>query len=498
MKLIVKDVDIETGRQLLAIMNKEDARKLDIFPGDRIKIIKGKKEAVAVVDFSVNPEKLRAGEIGVFEELLKKISLKEGDEVSISVADKPASTYFIRKKMEGEPLSFDEIKAIIEDIIEDRLTDIELTYFVGATFTKGMSMDETVDLTRAMVETGTKIKLDYYPVIDKHCVGGVPGNRTTPIIVSIVTASGLVMPKTSSRAITSPAGTADALEVLMNVEMSKEKMLNVVKETNGCMVWGGGEINLAPADDIIIQIERPLSVDAESQLLASILAKKLSVSSTHVLIDIPVGKTAKIESMDKAKHLKEQFLKIAKIFKLNMQVIITDGSQPIGNGIGPALEAKDILLVLKNDSRAPKKLEEKSVMMAGIILEMGGKAKKGQGEKMAYHILKSGKAFDKMKQIIKAQGQKCIDPDDIGEAPFKYDCVSDKDGKVDIIDNKAMAKVARMAGAPFNKKAGIFLHKHVGESVREGEKLFTIYAESAQKLKYAWEAFDKTDGFVVK
>ena len=220
-----------------------------------------------------------------------------------------------------------------------------------------LDINESVSLTKAMINTGEILKLNKYPVMDMHCIGGVAGNRTTMIIVPIVASAGLTIPKTSSRSITSPAGTADTMEVLSNVSFSIKEIKKVIRKTNACLVWGGS-VNLAPADDKIIRIEHPVSLDPEGQLLASILAKKRSASATHLLIDIPIGKGSKIENRKKALHLKRLFESISKKLGIKIKVIITDGSQPVGNGIGPGLEARDVLWVLKNDSKQPLDLKD--------------------------------------------------------------------------------------------------------------------------------------------
>ena len=226
-------------------------------------------------------------------------------------------------------------------------------------------------LTKAMASHGDILKLDKYPVIDKHSIGGIPGNRTTMVLVPIIAAAGLTIPKTSSRSITSPAGTSDAMEVLAKVAFPIKKMKQIIEKTNGCIVWGGS-LNLAPADDKIINVERTLEIYAESQLLASIMAKKYSVSSTHILIDIPIGEGTKVRTKAEALKLKKNFKEIGKKLRKHVKVIITDGSQPIGNGIGPALEARDVLWLLKRDKRRPIDLEKKCVMMICEIFRMVG------------------------------------------------------------------------------------------------------------------------------
>lgn len=492
MQLKVKDMDIATGGILIVILNKEDAEKLDLHHEDRVKISRGKKQFVAVIDIAESEKAVPVGQIGLFEESLSRLNVKENDKVNISIEKKPDSVKYIREKLDGKELSSEKIYRIIEDIVENRLTTIESTYFISASYTHGLSQKETVALTRAMIETGDVLKLNKHVVVDKHSIGGVPGNRTTMIVVPIIAAAGVTIPKTSSRSITSPSGTADTMEVLSKVDLTLKEIKNVVTKTNGCIVWGGA-VNLAPADDKIIKIENPLAIDAEGNLLSSIIAKKGSVSSTHVLIDIPIGRGTKVRHEKQALHLKHQFEKIGKGLGMKIKTVITDGSQPIGNGIGPNLEAKDVLLVLIDSPKAPQDLKKKALFLAEEMLGMAGKPKK-----LAREMLESGKAYEKMVEIIKAQGEKCILPDLIKPGKFSYDFKSSKSGHISHIDNFSISKIARIAGAPNDKGAGIYLYKHTKEKVVKGEKVFTIYAENKQKLKFAIEMLKEIDGVQIK
>ncbi len=504
MKLKVKDMDIATGGVKVVILNEKDAAKLDLHHGDRVLIKKGSRETTVVIDIGESSKAAPPGSIGVFEEVLDNLHAVHGDIIELYLEKKPESVQIIKKKMEGKKLSDKEIKILVQDIVDDRLIDIEITYFVAACYSHGLNMNETKALTLAMVGTGEVLKLKTKkPIFDKHCIGGVAGNRTTMLVVPICAAAGLVMPKTSSRSITSPAGTADTMEYLTNVCLPLKQMKKVVQKTNACIIWGGS-LNLAPADDKIIKVENPLSVDAEGQMLASIMAKKKSVSATHVLIDIPIGRGAKVEHKKEALKLKRDFEKIGKALKMHVKAIITDGSQPIGNGIGPSLEARDVLLVLKNDPGAPQDLREKALKMAGILIDMSNRSAKskkgikGNGYKIATELLDSGKAYSKMVEIIKAQGGSRINPKMIRKAKYRAQVWSKKSGVIRYIDNKTISKVARIAGAPTDKHAGIFLYKHVGDKVKKNEKILTIHSESKQKLGYAKEMFRISKGIEVR
>ena len=490
MKFQVKDMDIATGGILVAIININDAHRLDLQSGDRIVLKKDHKEITCILDISESKRAVPEGKIGLFEEVLDRLRVKHGTTVSLKFTGKPESVKHIRNKLFGSHLTYEELYHIVDDITHDRLTDVEKTYFVSACFFNGLNNEEIVDLTRAMVETGEKINLKGM-TIDKHCIGGVPGNRTTMIVVPIIAAAGFNIPKTSSRAITSPAGTADTMECLAKVELSQKKIMDVIKKARACIIHGGS-INLAPADDKIIEVEHPLSIDAEGQLLASVMAKKASVSANKVLIDIPMGKSTKANTWKKAVHLRKMFELIGKKLGIEVKVIITDGSHPIGKGIGPLLEAEDVMAVLRNDPAAPQDLKKKSLFMAGIMLEMTRKYK--DGAKQAKEILESGKALKKMEEIIRLQGkQKKLAP-----GKYTYHVKAGKIGRIKEIDNDVIAKIARIAGAPHDKGAGLYLYKKVNEIVRSTDIIYTIYAKSEFKLGLAADFIKKEKGYLIR
>lgn len=493
MKLKFKKTQISTGGPLISLIHHDDALKLNIKSGDRVKISFMGKSVVSVVD--IGNSVVEPGEIMGFKEVSEQIDVEK---VEVDYYHKPKSIEFIQKKLKGKELEPEEMYEIVKDIVDGKLTTTELTYFVSSTYIHEMSMNEVVSMTNAMVDTGEKLEFDGNDIIlDKHCIGGVAGNRTTPIVVPIIAAAGLRIPKTSSRSITSPAGTADTMEVLCNVNVEQKTMKEIVLKENGCLVWGGSS-TLAPADDKIIKIEHVMSLDPTGQLLASIMAKKKSVSATHVLIDIPWGKGAKIEEKSKANRLKKLFEQLGRRLDMYVKVVLTPGSNPIGKGIGPTLEAKDILYVLKNDQRAPRDLKEKSIMLAGQLLEMAGKVPRGKGEMEAKKILETGKAYHRFHNILKLQGFKLDDPDKIPVAKYKEVILADRSGKLLSMSNNLITTSARASGAPFDSTAGIYIHKQVGDLVNKDEVLLTVYAESEGKLNDALEVLKDKSLYKIK
>jgi putative thymidine phosphorylase len=477
----IKLLNWSAGRPVI-IIGKKIAEKLTLHVNDRVLIIHEGGRTVAVVDLS--SKILKEDEVAVSDEIIEVLGLKETSLIELSFVPQPKSINLILKKLNGYRLKKHEIEIIIKDIVTNALTEAEIAYFVAAVYKNGMTFSETKNLTEAMVNSGEKLNLRQPFIVDKHSIGGVAGNRVTPILVSICASAGLIMPKTSSRAITSAAGTADVIEAVARVEFKLDEIKEIISKTNACIVWGGS-LGISPADDKLIQIEKLINIDPEAQLLASIMSKKIAVGSKYVLIDIPYGVSAKVDKKQ-ALSLKNKFEKLAKVFKIKMKCILTDGSQPIGNGIGPILEIKDVLSVLNLKEDRPLDLENKSLLIAGEILELAGKAKKGKGIMIAKRILYSGEALDKFKEIIEAQGGKL---DGLKEAEFKKEILAEKIGKIIKIDNKIMNSLGRILGAPADKAAGIYLFKHVGDKIKKGEKIMTLFSESKEKMKNALEFY---------
>jgi len=498
MRLIAKDMDISTGGIQIVILNKQDADRMDLRPNDRLFVENGRKKAIAILDIAETEKAVPLGHIGLFEETLKVLRAKNGDSIEFHVARKPESVQYIRKKLDGHELDPYELNTIIKDIVFNKLTDVELTSFVTANYTRGQSIREILAMTKSMAYSGLHLKLKKHPVMDVHSIGGVPGNRTTPIIVPLVAAAGLTIPKTSSRAITSPAGTADTLEVITNVVLPREKLERLAYQVGGFMVWGGA-IALAPADDKIIAVEHPLNIDAEGQMIASILAKKMSVGATHLLLEIPIDGNGKVSDDKKALHLKNIFTLIGARVGVDVHTIITDGTQPIGNGIGPALEARDLIWVLTNDRRGPTDLREKSLIMAGKMFEIAGKSKPGEGYMLAQKLLDSGEAYAKFVEMIKAQGgPRIVRAESIPLSKYTCEYRAPKSGRIVEINNKAIAHIAKSAGAPSDRGSGVYLHKHRNDVVSAGDLLYTIYANNKDELRLACESSKVHSGYVIK
>ncbi|WP_242093878.1 thymidine phosphorylase family protein [Aestuariivivens sediminicola] len=428
----------------------------------------------------VTSDMLLPNEIGLSNTAAEMLNVSDGDMLTVSHLEPINSLNHLRAKIYNKTLDYHAYQHIINDIVRGDYSNIHLSAFITACAGERMDVDEISSLTKAMVASGIRLNWHKPMVMDKHSIGGLPGNRTTPIVVAIITAFGLTMPKTSSRAITSSAGTADTMEVLTNVSLSPEQLQKVVEKEGGCFVWGDAA-RLSPADAILIKVEKALDIDSEGQLIASVLSKKAAAGATHVIIDMPVGETAKVRSSKTAELLKSHIEVVSKAIGLNTRVILTDGSQPVGNGIGPVLEAMDILRILRSDADAAVDLRERALLLAGALLELSGKVARGHGIQTATDILDSGKALNKFMAICKAQGR-FTEP--VINSHF-HKVHAEKDGTLIRIDNRKMARLAKLSGAPELKASGILLHVHLGNTISKGQLLYTIYAEAEGELRYA-------------
>ena len=365
--LRARALPIETDGEAMIFMHEDCpvARSEGFRARVRVELVAKGRRLLATL-YRATDDLLADDEVGLPHRLMARLSLAEGDELQVRHPHPLSSLSHVRAKLYGHRLDDNRLGHIIADIADGRYSDVDIAAFVSAFAAQPAQGEETAALTRAMLAAGDRLEWNADRVMDKHCVGGLPGNRTTPIVVSIIAAAGLTMPKTSSRAITSPAGTADAMETMAPVTLDLAAMQKVVEREGGCIVWGGS-VNLSPADDVLIRIERALDVDSDAQLVASVLSKKLAAGSTHVLLDLPVGPTAKIRSTRDADALAGLLENVARQCGLHVATVQTDGTQPVGRGIGPALEAHDVLAVLTNREDAPQDLKNDREFMLRAV-----------------------------------------------------------------------------------------------------------------------------------
>ncbi len=445
----------------------------------QVRIKNGQRSLIARLNV-VHSDLVPHGEVSLSESAWNYLGAREGEHVRVAHPDPVESLSAVRGKLYGRRFDAGTVPSILADILAGRYLDVHIAAFVLACGPGRLDRREMVALTQAMVQAGDELDWRKSPVVDKHCVGGLPGNRTTMLVVPIIAAAGLTIPKTSSRAITSPAGTADAMETVAPVNLDLKAMRRVVDREGGCIVWGGA-VHLSPVDDVLIRVERTLDIDSEGTLVASVLSKKKAAGSTHVILDIPVGPTAKVRTREEARRLAGHFRVVAAALGLKIGVAVTDGSQPVGRGIGPALEARSVLEILRGSPGAAPDLRERSVALAGMLLELAGKATRGQGRLAADKILQDGRAWRKFYAIAEAQGGFREPP----EPSFKWDLQSTDSGRVIRIDNRQLAKSAKLSGAPKAPAAGVNLLARVGDRVEKGQPLFELHAQTEGELAYA-------------
>lgn len=423
---------------------------------------------------------LGEGEIGLSEEAFLHWGMPEGCEVALRRTPSPASHQALVRKVQGHELDEAQYEMLLRDIIEGRYSESEISAFLVSA-TQHLSDAEVVALAKVRTRFSPVIRWDRPIVVDKHSMGGVPGSRITLIVVPIIAAHGLAMPKTSSRAITSAAGTADAMEVLAQVELTPEQVRRCIDEAGACIAWNG-RLNHSRVDEVMNAITRPLGIDSNRWSVASILSKKLTAGSTHVIVDLPFGPRTKLKTEQEARQLGDLFEQVGARLGLTVAAFATDGSRPVGRGIGPALEVRDVRWVLSGAAAAPADLREKALFFAARILawdpQVGTLA---AGRARAEQLLSEGAALAAFERIIDAQGRNAP----VMPGPLTWSMLAPRRALVTELDGWRLAEIARRAGAPLDKSAGIDLHVSSGMSVACGQVLYVIHASSALDLESA-------------
>lgn len=492
--LKVRPFPIDTFRENVVVLSRHcSALRPERLRGTRkVEVRVNGRTILADIVISDDPAMVGCDEVGLSQPAFRRLAATPGASVEISPTPPAGSLDAVRAKVRGETLDAAQLHEVVRDLAAHRYSDMEVAAFLIAC-ASFMTPEETLALTQAMIDVGQRLDWAGAMVVDKHCIGGIPGNRTSPLVVAIVAAHGLKIPKTSSRAITSPAGTADTMEVLARVDLSEDEMRAVVEKCGGCLIWGG-RVDLSPADDVLISVERPLAIDTPEQMVASILSKKVAAGSTHLVIDMPVGPFAKLRDPSAALRLRKLFEFVGSRLGLHIDIVSTDGSQPIGRGVGPVLEARDVLAVLNNEPGAPADLKEKAIALAGRTLEFDPLVTGGRGVARARELLESGAALAKLEEIAAAQGPSPVKNE---VAPLCYEVVARHSGWVEAVDCLRIAQVARLAGAPTDPGAGLELLKRKGEAVRAGDPLYRIHGLDPADFGFAKEAADEISGFKV-
>lgn len=483
---------VDTGQERVIYLHRDSQIcRSEGFESETRVWVRCRGRAVLATLNVITGELLATDEAGLSEAAWTRLAPEAGEALWVTHQMPLDSLGYVRAKIHGKRLDLTALNAIVHDVAAGLYSDLQIGSFLVACAGDRLDQQEITDLTVAMIEAGTRLRWGRTCVMDKHCVGGVPGNRTSLIVVPIAAAAGILMPKTSSRAITSPAGTADTMEALAPVDLTERAMRRVVEQEGACIVWGG-QARLSPADDMFIRIEHPLDLDCAGQMIASVLSKKAAAGATRVVLDVPVGPTAKVRCATDAMRLADGLRATGAAIGLDVLPVLTDGSQPIGRGVGPVLEARDVLAVLQGQADAPADLRERSILLAGHVLELGGAAPVGTGPLLARSILEEGRAWRKFQAICEAQGGMR----ELPTASHVRTVVAARAGAVRSIDNRKLARVAKLAGAPRMAVAGLECHIRLGAHVIGGEPLFTVHAATAGELEYAL-AYVATAGDII-
>lgn len=480
---------VEFGDRPLCVLHRDNPVAASVLSGtERVTLETGRAAVVAELGHATDARLVPEDGCALSASALEKLGAAPGDVVRIERSPSPRSRAILQKKIRGEKLGHDEIDRFVDDLVSGRFSQTEIAGFLVAA-AGNLDLEEVVSLTRVRARFAPRQHWDAAVVVDKHSMGGIPGNRITPIVIPIVAAHGLTIPKTSSRAITSAAGTADVMEVLARVDLTREEMKRVVDATGACIAWNG-RLTHSPVDDVMNAINRPLGMASSLLDVSSIMSKKLAAGSTHVLIDMPVGPAAKTKTQAEAEALKRLFEQVGAGVGLATHVNIADGTRPVGRGVGPVLEARDVLDVLRGAADAPQDLREKSVLYAALILEWAGGVPQGAGQRQAAELIDSGAALAKLDEIRAAQG---LNDAALEPGHFTHDLTAPRAGVVEAVSIRAIADIARAAGAPRVKSAGLDLLAGIGAQVRQGQPLLRIHANSQRALDAALSALEATE-----
>ncbi|MDD4556092.1 MAG: thymidine phosphorylase [Alphaproteobacteria bacterium] len=491
--LVLKHLPISSFNENVAYIHKDCVayNTEEIKALSKIEVHGGAKNIYAFLQVTDSEKLVKPNELALNDEAFQQINLPEGANVSLTAASNPPSLNSIKRKVMGNIISSSEYGSIINDIIAHRYSNMDIASFLVASGSF-MSAPEVLSLTEAMI--GDKlIKWDNENiVVDHHSFGGVPGNKTDLIITPIVAAYGLPIPKTASRSLTSCAGVADTMSVLCNVDIDENSFKNNVRENRGAIA-SYTQLDISPACRIISSVERQIGITSLEHIASSILSIKIAAGVTHLLLDIPVGVNARLRTTGEAMRIRKLMEYIGDMLGIHVDVVITDGSEPIGNGIGAVLEARDVMKVLRNKDDAPEDLREKSLFLAGRILEFDPKLRGGHGYQVAKEILMSGRALEAMNKIIHSQG-KSSQPQ-LGH--LTRDIVAENSGVIEKIDTSRINKIGVWAGAGKYQGAGLDLVKKVGDFVEKGEVIYRIHSVNSTDFAFANSVIDGHSGYEI-
>lgn len=402
----------------------------------------------------------------------------------------------IKKKRNKKSLSEDEINFIISKYTSQEIPDYQMSAFLMAGFINGFSSNETSWLTKAMLFSGKVLNFDHLEgkKIDKHSTGGV-GDKTSLIIAPIVASAGVYVPMISGRGLGHTGGTLDKLESIpgFNTNLSVKKFEAVLKKHKAALIGQTKEI--APADKLIYSLRDVTgTVESIPLITASIMSKKLAEGIDGLVLDVKTGSGAFMKSQNQSEELAKSLVNTAKSFGKDCIAVISDMNQPLGNYIGNWLEVLETIEILRDGKK--NDLTELSLILSGLMIYLGGKSKSiDEGIELAIKILKSGEAYEKFIDIVKAQGgdfKLLLNPDNYPKSKFTFELKSNKKCYLKEIDTYQVGMAALELGAGRLKKedkidfkAGIKFYPKIGEEIKKGEVIFELFSDSQEKIDKA-------------
>lgn len=491
--LKLKHIPVQSFGENIAYIHKNCAlyKVDDLKKATRLEIHKGSKTIYAFLQIVAEDGVLADDEIGLNDEAFSALNMSEETEVHVSLAAPSESTKALHRKISGDVLTSGEYATIIGDIAAGRYSKADIAAFLVAC-SSSMSATELVSFTEALVTKKVLHWDEKSMVVDQHCLGGVPADKTDLVVLAITAAYGLPMAKPSIRSLTSCAGVADTMGVLTEVDYNAAKFQKFVRANNGAIV-NYDAMEETKVNHLLHDVRSQLGINQNELVIASILAMMISAGVSHLVLDIPVGANARVRSANEAIRIRKQVEYVGDMLGISVDAVVTDGSEPVGSGIGAVLEARDVLKILQNAADAPIDLREKSLFLAGRVLEFDPQLRGGQGYAVAKEILESGRAFEAFQKIISAQGAKQMP--ELGQ--YVREVVAPYDGVVSAINNVTINKIGVYAGATQCLGSGLDLKKKTGDRVKAGEVLYTIYSCNAADFDVVSQLVEVDSGYSI-
>lgn len=404
----------------------------------------------------------------------------------------------IIKKRDGQALSKEEIGYFVHGFVTGDIADYQAAAWAMAVLWRGMSREETRNLTLSMAYSGETLDLhDVAPIVaDKHSTGGV-GDKTTIAVAPMVSACGLPVGKMSGRGLGFSGGTLDKLEAIpgFRVDLSVEEFRAQLAEIG--LVVSGQTKRLAPADGKLYALRDVTGTVPSLPLIASsIMSKKIAAGADVIVLDVKTGRGAFMETLEKARALAHAMVDIGQGLGRQVAAVISDMNQPLGHAVGNALETAEAVMTLRG--KGPDDFWRHCLAIAEQMLVLGGRARdRAAARSMLHEVVQSGRALRKLVEWVEAQGGDASvlgDPPGMAVASIVKDVVAPRSGQVAAIDAREVGLAAvdlgagrRRKGDPIDHAVGIVLQAKVGDRVAAGDRLFTVHANDRERCNRAQE-----------